>query len=289
MDPLPQLTKSTLQQTKWGTLTQYTFQQICGTKQLPRHFMLFVPNSVEGSSDKLPVVCLFPGTDHRASTTQLLLHKEPNNAPLPEDRQTWLALSEQEGFLVAIAEAREKQRTYCVEYQWKNDDVDVEYVDTLLCLLERHFNANLNKVYGVGFSQGGLYMSTLAIHRSLSFAGLCNYMGGLTKILDWFTEEDKIMLRSKLPNINDAGKEIPFLIITSNADTNKPECYFAFEEFKRIGWKNTKLITVTGVPHQYLGEHTSLIWEFFKNPSEEILRKNVQILAQSLRPTDLKE
>lgn len=79
--------------------------------------------------------------------------------------------------------------------------LDVTYVYEVLEAVKKKFPCiDKKRIYAVGFSNGGLFMSDVIVKMSESFAAICNYMGGLNR-------ESKI-------DFSKAQRKVPLLIIT---------------------------------------------------------------------------
>jgi len=128
-------------------------------------------------------------------------------------------------------------------------------------------------IHAVGFSNGGLFISELAIFRSDLFNSLCNYMGGISYIPGLeegiYNESEIAQLKKEFGSYlhspkQCAGRKIPIYIITGTVDDNHTPCIIAAREFKKFGW----IIKFEDIPeqhHTYLASRSKNIWDFFIN------------------------
>ncbi len=105
------------------------------------------------------------------------------------------------------------------------------------------------RVYAIGLSNGGIFLSTLAIYYSTTWAAVCNYMGGYgiwwceCNIIDtcffFFSVFFKSSMSSYVDDLNpdpsEARRKIPLLIVVGSNDPMLSYCKTARQEFSQAG------------------------------------------------------
>jgi predicted esterase len=116
-------------------------------------------------------------------------------------------------------------------------------------MMHDRYNINLNKVYCIGFSNGGIFSSLVAQkYGNRLFAGIANIMGGFGK---HHTEVELYF------GVNPCR----ILFLTGTKDDYKTSCEVAYDYFVSIGY-DCQLKVICDVGHQYIIDEEETIWDF---------------------------
>jgi len=240
-----------------GVYTKYEYHD--DNAPFPRCVVVFKPHSLK-DEEKVPLVVLFPGTDEPATYTELKMQKDEEEKRV----YSWQEKANAEGFLIAIAEGKKEKNPSLpkVRYCFDIGDSDLIYFDNIFKFLTTNFPIDQKRIYGCGFSVGGLFTSSLAIYRPFNFSALCNYMGGMAYLPNYIKDPDERAEFEKImPKISDAKGKIPIFLITASGDDNILYCMNAKKNFEEAGWD----LTFRNIPdesHHYIANQTPDIWEW---------------------------
>eukprot|EP01124_Arcella_intermedia_P028751 TRINITY_DN5921_c0_g1_i4.p2 TRINITY_DN5921_c0_g1~~TRINITY_DN5921_c0_g1_i4.p2 ORF type:complete len:288 (+),score=78.07 TRINITY_DN5921_c0_g1_i4:48-911(+) len=253
-----------------GTYHYYTFD----FESSPRCFLVFVPHSLggvvpkEGGAGEVPLVMLIPGTDECIVDTELRVQTD-----LDVDTNTrhgayysWQKEAQEKQFMLVFVQGVKDTSTPKVRYCFDLGDRDLNYIDEVIKFtLSKYPIINPNKLYALGFSVGGLFISSLAIYRPRHFAALCNYMGGLVYIPSYMKSDPALLqdLESKIPKIEHATRKVPLFLVTAAREDNRNYCMHAKKVFEGAGWE-LKFRDIAGESHRYIWTETAGIWEWFR-------------------------
>ena len=144
------------------------FENIVIVNELERSYLLHIPPGLD-DEQPIPVVFAFHGYTHS-----------------PKDMQTisqFDEIADQEQFLVVYPMGIELSWNTGWEgsphfgYSLANNVNDIEFVRLILSDLEGNTNINPNRIYAVGFSQGGMLVYRLACEMSDTFAAIASVSG----------------------------------------------------------------------------------------------------------------
>jgi len=177
-----------------------------------------------------------------------------------------------------------KDRFSCV---WQPGKDDIAYVQGVLqdVSLNVYPAVDMDKVFAVGFSNGGMFVCDLVIDLShpCPFTAACSFMGGMeiegvTSLgLEMEDLESRLQLLLKKKNAEDEGiyeekeeeentkdkRKIPMYIITGQHEDNRTPSYRAWCAFHALGFPLLRFEDLKEKPHAYLSTSTSPIWAFF--------------------------
>jgi predicted esterase len=131
---------------------------------------------------------------------------------------------------------------------------------------QSNFQIDLNRIFVIGHSNGGLFSSSLALYYDKSrFAAICNHMGGISEAqvpLD-FTRTTTYQLHILTIKIaKEKEKLIPLYIITGTQDTMQANCMRARRVFEGYGHV-VKYDNQQDKQHEYQMELEPEIYKFF--------------------------
>ncbi|ELR22620.1 uncharacterized protein ACA1_323830 [Acanthamoeba castellanii str. Neff] len=109
-----------------------------------------------------------------------------------------------------------------------------------------------NRIYAIGLSNGGMFLTTLLLDPRFRFSASCVYMGGYVK--------------GHNPSANRDHTLTPVLLITGSEDKMLPYSRDAELVF-RVAGHPVEFDEVAGMEHEYRTEHEERIWEFFAKHS----------------------
>lgn len=229
-----------------------------------RFFVIHEPIIEEKKEKSIPLLIFYHGLNSSAWYCALV-------------RTGWLELSKKYNFFVVFGQGQgtfykngPQQNKYGQlsfgdlywEIEQPKDDFD--YLDSLLnCMKNKYENLlDINRVYFMGYSNGALFSSNVAIHYgSRIFAALCNHCGGFGGQYN----EDK-MLQPR-----DITHPLPIYILTGDNDDYKESCIKAKNLFEKAQCSvNINILENRG--HVYYKDQEEFLWtEFFlkhhkKNP-----------------------
>lgn len=227
-------------------------------------FRLHMPTKKGTSDEKLPLVVVFHGYGNHAGqgTTE-------SGSRGMEDFSQYSQLSDRENFIVAYPTGDPDDHLSFNNKQWwftKRDDIKI--TDQIITQLSNSLPVDPNRVYLVGYSQGGSF-----VHRAAS--ELSNKPAAIAEVGGWMTGKEKA------PPVS-----MPILSIHSDGDTHAP-----IEAPGRVWWLTMK-------PHQYAtnyyrqlnattGDATRATWtglngstvtaETFENPATRAQVKTIYL------------
>ncbi|CAF3248189.1 unnamed protein product [Rotaria socialis] len=147
------------------------------------------------------------------------------------------------------------------EIEQPKDDID--YLDYLLNYMKNKYSDQLdiNRIYFMGYSNGGLFSSNVAVHYGgETFAALCNHCGGFGGQYN----EDKMLQPRNIIT------PLPIYILTGSKDAYKESCLTAKSLFETAHCPVT-IDILENRGHFYYSDKEEFIWtEFFlKNERSE--------------------
>jgi predicted esterase len=121
-------------------------------------------------------------------------------------------------------------------------------VKDLVDEISRQYSIDEYKIYALGWGNGGLFVTNVAIRYSHIFAAVCNFMGGA--------------IEKKHLDPKTAKRKIPLYIISGQTDTSLQHCKYAEQLFKQFDFPvHSELLTNHG--HTYDIELEHRIWKWF--------------------------
>jgi predicted esterase len=234
-----------------------------------RCYLIYVPTSLKNvqKGTKVPLVCLFHGTDETAWSTQLYVQENAKE-------KSWQELAEVKGFIIVwgqsqgiIRQYRSSEKQFFM-YWWQPGTQDQLYIIDMLNDVDKYLKNNNHpcrideqKRYAAGFSNGGLFMSDVIIEHCDKFAAVCNYMGGLAE------EQKDELMQKDLSKV----KKLPLLIVTAHRDENRSPCLRAREFFEEEQHYDVEFTMLEDKKHQVYAETTPAVYEFFERKTAVIL------------------
>lgn len=181
-------------------------------------FRLHVPTKKCTPDEKLPLVVVFHGYGNHAGqgTTE-------SGSRGMEDFSQYSELADRENFIVAYPTGDPKDHLSFNNKQWwftKRDDIKI--TDQIITQLSNSLPVDPNRVYLVGYSQGGSF-----VHRAAS--ELSHKPAAIAEVGGWMTGKEK-----------SPSTPMPILSIHSDGDTHAP-----IESPGRVWWLTMK-------PHEYV-------------------------------------
>jgi len=213
----------------------------------------------KGNTQKFPVIFAFHGTNGRATHYSSLWRQ-------PDQDQSLQKLADRENVILIFGNAKtwvenHDPTTLCTG--WIPGGKDVEYTDRVLDFVISDYPVDTSRIYAIGHSNGGMFISELVVSLGHRFAAAVNHMGGIALLPAEVDEETKkIWDEEKHVAVSSAKQKVPLMIVTSTRDDNRPPCYRAKIEFENNGWDVT-FVLLEDIPHAYWAERTPQVWEFF--------------------------
>lgn len=225
-------------------------------------FRLFMPTSAP--DEKLPLVVVFHGYGNHAGqgTTE-------SGARGMEDFSRYSELADREKFIVAYPLGDpDKQLSFNNKQWWFTKRDDVEITDHIITQISSALPVDTNRVYLVGYSQGGSF-----VHRAAS--ELSPKIAAIAEVGGWMTGKEKA-----------PAEPMPILSIHSDGDAHAP-----IAAPGRVWWLTMK-------PHEYAtnfyrqrnataGDATRTAWtglngttvtsETFENPATKAQVKSIYL------------
>jgi predicted esterase len=206
------------------------FQQMMKVNNENRTYLLHIPKNLGSAStgeiatkglqlnsshgggdckqDSVPLVILLHGTDETMFDTELVIQEKT-------DSTSWLDLSDREGFVLAIPQARGTWSPEGAKHtnSWRNSSdpfrslwlcsfvdrarVDHLFLQEMIREIKREVSVlDLKRIYVVGFSNGGFMCSDVALEwkkqrYEFQAAACCPYMGGIEDLQMEFSADMK--------------------------------------------------------------------------------------------------
>jgi predicted esterase len=203
-----------------------------------RYYLLHIPPAIRKQQLKhVPLLICYHGMTRTAWYTV--------------NETGWIQTAEKHNFIVAYTQSRGEHTKLGGNTQWDADpsSPDVEYAQMVLeDILDNYGDlVDSRRVYAIGLSNGGIFISTLAILHSHNYAAVCNYMGGYVD--------------GHNPPLAEAKRRIPMIIVVGSQDGMLSLCRSAEAEFKKHGHP-VHFELVEGVGHVYVKDEEELIWSF---------------------------
>ena len=140
---------------------------------------------------------------------------------------------------------------------WEIEDpkADFDYLDSLLDYMKKEYSHRLNadRIYYMGYSNGALFSSNVAVHYGRRiFAALCNHCGGFG---GRYNEEKMLQPRN-------TTAPLPIYILTGSDDAYRESCEkakFLFEEAQCP----VVMDVVENRAHSYYRDREEFIWTQF--------------------------
>ncbi|KAH3756800.1 hypothetical protein Pelo_11388 [Pelomyxa schiedti] len=245
----------------WGS---YLSSWWSWTRTFPRSFVVYEPPGLTGPA---PVLYLFHGTDELVIEESALFMQDEL---VPEVTYSWQQVADSEGLILVFMQAATWQCSYnkqLLQSWWQPGDE--EYVQRVLEFMSNNFSCDKSRLYAIGHSNGGLFMSDLVFKLPATFAAVCNHMGGLFVPSAKFGASEKDIENFRIhfaESTERLPRKTPMLIITANGEDNRLICHTAKAEFERVGWP-VEFIEYTNQRHMYLPVHTESAWPFLKPKS----------------------
>eukprot|EP01087_Luapelamoeba_hula_P019500 TRINITY_DN6461_c0_g1_i1.p1 TRINITY_DN6461_c0_g1~~TRINITY_DN6461_c0_g1_i1.p1 ORF type:complete len:459 (+),score=63.79 TRINITY_DN6461_c0_g1_i1:220-1596(+) len=285
-----------------------------GAELKERMYMVHLPATKQGGAgdqQRLPVVVCLHGTDETVWAGELTypaVHHQSTDGdttarPGPKvktDVPMWFELSDEQGVAVVYCQAQCFRADPTTSWpSWRADDFrsawcpgrnDLVYMDAVLKDLEESFGdvLDMQRVYAVGFSNGGLFISTLMEKMGDRFAAFCNCMGGMchiqcgalgvpfeeahNEVTQWLDRKKATSEATAAPahitrkSYPYAGRRVPVCIITGDHDENRSPCYRAWGTWSLLGWQNEHDLMMLDLDHTSHGFYTHfvhLVWLYF--------------------------
>ncbi|UJR13889.1 hypothetical protein I4U23_000896 [Adineta vaga] len=198
-----------------------------------RHFIVHEPDQIRQTSDKVPLLIIFHGLNSSAWFMALV-------------RTKWIEKASRNKFFIVFGQSQGKQYRKGPKYNRHGilqfgDDLSWEiqepkddfiYFDFILHYMKEHYEdqLNLSRIYYVGYSNGGLFSSNIAIHYGGHvLTAICNHCGGYGGL--GYKDEE-------LLNPNMIKKPLPIYILTGTMDNYLPSCEKARKYFENVGCDN---------------------------------------------------
>jgi dienelactone hydrolase len=194
------------------------------------------------------VVCLFHGSFQTMYNSSLFIQYADNDA------RSWQELAKKENLILVFMESKFVANSHENGY-WTPGSEDLDYVNRVLDEVVQRYHADPSRIFAVGHSNGGLFMSDVALHCK-RFKAVCNHMGGLQAAIEG---EQRLIDRLDVRN----DRFVPFLIVSSSAEDNYAPCIRAKKEFEQRGWPVVLYLLPYTFRHGYYRKSTELIWLFF--------------------------
>lgn len=214
----------------------------------PRRYLLHVPEAVQlmledpANKAKVPLVLVFHGMSRTSWYTAL-------------NETKWIEKADREGFVVVFPQALGSHDMWGGRTGWVvrglGDNIYARDVISDI-LYEAGHVIDTDRIYGVGLSNGGMFLTTLLLDPRFRFAAGCVYMGGYVK--------------GHNPSANREHTLSPVLLITGSEDKMLPYSRDAELVFREAGHL-VEFDEVAGMAHEYRTEHEERIWEFFAKHS----------------------
>lgn len=196
------------------------------------------------ASRKVPLVVLLHGTDETAWGTELHVQlAEFNNGA---EGRVWLEMASEgeENMILVFPQSwgwpcpYDATRT---QYGWLPGTNDREYLQAVIAQVCELYEdvVDSDRIYAVGFSNGGLFLADYCVNDASPFAAACNYMGGIDIPPDVLCQELTPEQLEQLPKPGLSPTKIPFLIVTGTSDDNRGPCHRCYKAFQEGGWDVT--------------------------------------------------
>eukprot|EP00741_Cyanophora_paradoxa_P024666 tig00022104_g23815.t1 len=180
---------------------------------------------------------------------------------------TWCAMAETHGLVAAFPQSQ----TMFFATHWDFWSMaDLHYVHAVLADVDAALRpsgrvADPRRTFAVGISNGGLFVSNVAVYFSQRFAAVCNYMGG------WMEGAPGAPAAKPLPAVRQgnfvpeaAARKVPTLIVIGDQDRGMMGyCRAAERVLKGAGWE-VEFVLAPGVAHRYEAAREPDIWRFFQ-------------------------
>ncbi|KAH3743683.1 hypothetical protein Pelo_14910 [Pelomyxa schiedti] len=207
-------------------------------------------SAARDATGPFPLIFLFHGTGQdatRSSLWQQQYHRErlvrgtTDGKPveLPETDSGWQRIAERDRVLLVFGESRHTESKFISEgeHVWLPGDEDIAYVNTVLDFMFEAFPVDGTRIYACGHSNGGIFMSDLALLIDQRFAAICNHMGGVEVGNAWLEEEIRKELEDELERkFLIPTRKTPFIIVTGLYEDNRKPCHDARKAFESHGW-----------------------------------------------------
>lgn len=205
-----------------------------------RKMIINIPKKNAGNKNekKYPVVIFFHGLGDHPWDMALYI-------------TNWRLLSNKYQFIVAFGWGTDcdSMIDHRCGFNIKNPDKDFQYLENMVKFLIKEHDADLEKFYFVGFSNGGIFSSLVAQKYGCQlFRAIVNIMGGFGK------DSGEV----KPVEIN---YPLPILVITSTNDDYRTSCEKAHKYFLSRGC-NSKILIISDFGHNYPINEEENIWNF---------------------------
>lgn len=217
---------------------EYNNGKIFTVEANARQMIIHLPHSVVQGANKYPLLIFFHGLgDH---PWDCALHKT-----------NWRELSNKHQFILGFGWGTNCGCTFDPRcgFNIKDPVEDLKYLNNMIKLIITKYNVDKEKIYFVGFSNGGIFSSIVAqIYGNQLFAGIVNIMGGFGQNC---AEVKQLSIFNPLP----------VLIITGTNDDYLTSCEYAHEYFKLHGY-DSKITVLHDFGHTYPINEEENIWNF---------------------------
>ena len=215
-------------------------RQTVNVRGVPRNYRLVVPKSIKGSA-KLPILFVYHG-----------LGETPEQ--MAQDSRLNQLAAEKHCIVVYPQGRRLSWPVVVPENNPDYLDAELEFFDTLLKKLAADYPVDLKRVYALGMSQGGTFVSLLASKRSDRLAAIVSHSAWLPESL----AKHGIHAQYKLPAMFIAG--------TDDKVVPQSQTRQAYECFKSEDHP-AEFFLLPGVGHRWAWRQdiNQRIWLFLSN------------------------
>lgn len=257
-----------------------------------RRFFIYKPANLicpTGFGTSVPLFCLFHGSfgsglmssvycqfaSGRTHSWQDVAYREGAILvfleSLPEPEPPTLTLSTSPAEREAENQRRRQHGFSASDYDgcWRAGPRDQDYIEAVLDHVAARYNIDAQRIYAVGHSNGGLFLSDIAL-SSWRFAAIVNHMGGLEPPLseaeqELLAEDGAKVYPRMLDQIpTDSQRKVPMLIVTAPSDDNRALCENAYREFAQHQWPVTFwMYSLPGLErHGFFVQSAEVAWGF---------------------------
>ncbi|CAF1178857.1 unnamed protein product [Adineta steineri] len=220
-----------------------------------RFFVVHEPFINEAKQKSMPLLIFYHGLNSAAWYCALV-------------KTNWIQLSVKYNFLVVFGQGqgtfyedgpvRDQYGSLVFgDLYWKIEEPkdDFNYLDFLLNYMKNKYNdqLDLNRIYFMGYSNGALFSSNVAVHYGGStFSALCNHCGGFG---GRYNEEKMLQPR-------DIITPLPIYILTGDNDAYKESCLKAKNLFE-LAHCSVSIDIMENRGHSYYKDKEEFIWTQF--------------------------
>jgi predicted esterase len=130
---------------------------------------------------------------------------------------------------------------------------DIEYTRNILSSIQTKYN--INKIFSLGHSNGGVFNLQLAIHMPNIFTCIISHMGGIGF---------DVMYRLDFDRLPVDGRSTSIHLITGEYDEHRMPSIIAKRLFDGEGFPTAEVVEYPNTPHQYLVKNEYYIAEILQ-------------------------